>query len=193
MYLAVIESDLIPTIRSPKGAKGIWQFMPATARRYGLQVDRYVDERMNLEKATKAAIRYLQDAHERTGNWTLAAAAYNMGVARTKRTIESQKVRNYYQMHINEETSRYVFRILAAKLILENPQKYGYQIPDSEVYQKEEVKTVTVNSGIRDLVDWSKEQGITYYDLKRLNPWIINTRLPSGKFEIDVPKNSSNG
>lgn len=186
-YLAVIESDLIPTIRSPKGALGIWQFMPATGRRYGLRIDKYVDERMNLEKATAAAIRYLKDAHERVGNWTLAAAAYNMGVARTTRTKSEQSVDNYYQMHLNNETSRYIFRILAAKSIMDNPQEFGYSMPLEEVYVPPKTKTIVVTTGVSDLAKWSTERGFTYYDLKRLNPWIINRTLPRGKFEIEVP------
>ena len=186
-YLAVIESDLIPTIRSPKGALGIWQFMPATGRRYGLRIDKYVDERMNLEKSTAAAIRYLKEAHDRVGNWTLAAASYNMGVSRTTKTKSEQSVDNYYKMHLNNETSRYIFRILAAKSIMDNPSSFGYSMPNEEVYSLPKTKTIVVTTGVNDLAKWSTERGFTYYDLKRLNPWIINRTLPKGKFEIEVP------
>lgn len=187
IYLAAVESDLIPNIRSPKGAQGIWQFMPETARRYGLKVNKYVDERMHLEKSTKAAVKYLKDAKDRFGSWTVAAAAYNMGVVRTQRTINSQKVDDYYKMYLNSETARYVFRILAVKAILESPAKYGFHFPESEAYRNQKSKTVVVNKGINNVPDWAIGQGTTYYDVKRLNPWIINIRLPQGRYEITLP------
>lgn len=185
-YLAVIESDLLPTVQSPAGAKGIWQFLRSTAKKHGMRVDRYVDERMNLDLATRGAADYLKKAKERVGNWTLAAAAYNMGVARTQRTIQDQGVDDYYDMYINEETRRYVFRILAAKEILEYPERYGYNVPEWELYQPEPYIEIEVNRGINDLIKWSTQQGITYYDLKRLNPWLVNKRLPRGDYTIRV-------
>lgn len=187
IYLAAIESDLIPNIRSPKGALGLWQFMPSTAKSYRMRVDQYIDERMHTEKATRAAARYLKSAYEKFGTWTLAAAAYNMGFARTQKTIKEQKSNDYYKLYVNPETSRYVFRILAAKVIIENPELYGYYIPDSESYQKADIKKIEIKNGIMDLPEWSKQQGITYYDLKRYNPWIINKRLPRGNFILEIP------
>lgn len=187
IYLSTIESDLIPTIRSPKGALGLWQFIPTTARRYRLRVDKYVDERMHTKKATLAAIQYLKDAKKKFGSWTVAAAAYNMGFDRTKNTIKKQKTDNYYKMHLNPETSRYVFRILAAKAIIESPELYGYSIPKNEEYKKEGFRTIKVNKGIRDIASWADQIGTTYYDIKRLNPWIVNTRLPKGNFLIHIP------
>ncbi|TNE70892.1 lytic transglycosylase domain-containing protein [bacterium] len=187
IYLSVIESDLIPNIRSPKGALGLWQFMPGTAKNYRLRVDKYIDERMHTEKATRAAAKYLKSAYDKFGSWTLAAAAYNMGFSRTQSTIKDQKSDDYYKLFLNAETSRYVFRILAAKVIIENPQLYGYYLPQSEMYKKDDVKKITIQNGIMDLPEWVKQYDITYYDLKRYNPWIINKRLPRGKFTIDIP------
>lgn len=187
IYLSTIESDLIPNIRSPKGALGLWQFMPATAKAYRLKIDRYVDERMHTEKSTRAAIKYLKDSHSKLGSWTLAAAAYNMGLARTKRSVSEQKSDDYYKLYMNPETSRYVFRILAAKVIIENPELYGYYMPESEVYTYEQVKKVHIRAGIIDLPLWAQKNGITYYDLKRYNPWIINQSLPIGNFEVEIP------
>ena len=188
IYLSVIESDLIPTIRSPKGALGLWQFMPATGRRFGLKVNRYIDERMHVEKSTEAAIQFLKNAKEKTGSWTLASAAYNMGLARTLRTMESQKTDNYYKMYLNPETARYVFKILAAKVIIENPKRYGYSIPDDEVYRREPFKKVEVNGGITSMAEWADKRGFNYYDIKKLNPWIKGQRLPEGEFTVKLPK-----
>ncbi|MGM0588855.1 MAG: lytic transglycosylase domain-containing protein [Bacteroidota bacterium] len=188
VYLAVIESDLLPTIESPAGAKGIWQFMPSTARRYGLQVNNRIDERMNIEKATRAAIQYLKYAKKKTGSWTTASAAYNMGLARTISTIKNQQTDNYYKMYINDETSRYMFRILAAKVIIEDPERYGYQIPPEEVYTYEPYKEIEVTQGIDNLVDWAKGYETSYYDLKRLNPWILQRYLPQGGYTLKVPQ-----
>lgn len=188
IYLSAIESDLIPNIRSPKGALGLWQFMPETAKRYKLKVNKYIDERMHTEKATRAAVKYLSEAKEQFGSWTLAAAAYNMGFGRTSRTISEQKTRDYYKMFLNSETSRYVFRILAVKAILENPEIYGYYLPKSEVYKAENTKKVVVRTSIPSLPTWLKKYDLTYYDLKRLNPWVVNTSLPNGVYVFDMPQ-----
>jgi len=187
-YMAVIESDLLPTIESPVGAKGIWQFMPATARKYGLEVNRYVDERMNLEKATQAAIEFLKNSYQQLDSWTLAAASYNMGLARTKKTVKQQQTRDYYNLYMNSETSRFVFRILAAKVIIGNPGAYGYSMPDHEVYKSTPYREIKVKRGITDLVEWSKSQGFSYYKLKKLNPWILRKKLPVGSYKVRIPK-----
>jgi len=187
IYLSAIESDLIPTIRSPKGALGLWQFMPETAKRYRLTVNKYIDERMHTDKATRAAVRYLRESKEKFGSWTLAAASYNMGVSRTSRTISEQRTKNYYKLHINQETSRYVFRILAVKAILENPELYGYYIPKSESYKQEKTKKVVVRQSIPSLPVWLEKYKLTYYDLKRLNPWVVSTRLPKGVYTFELP------
>jgi hypothetical protein len=186
-YIAIAESDLMLAIKSPKGARGVWQFMPATAKRYNLRVDTRVDERMHIGKSTRAALDYLADNRAELGSWTMAAAAYNMGEARAARTQKEQRLRNFYKLYMNEETSRYIFRILAAKLLLTNPQQYGYDIPEKEIYPKENVRQIKVSGGVDNLVAWGLQHGTTYYDVKRLNPWIIGDRLPSGNFELVVP------
>jgi L-rhamnose mutarotase len=188
IYLATVESDLIPTIESPVGAKGIWQFMPYTAPSYNLRINKYIDERMHLEKATRAAAEYMKDSKEKFGSWTTAAAAYNMGNARTRRTIKNQRTDNYYDMYLNDETSRYMFRILAAKVIIENPERYGFSFPDDEHYRNEKTKDVLITKGISDIPKWAKKQGFTYYDVRRLNPWIINDQLPRGNYELKIPE-----
>jgi membrane-bound lytic murein transglycosylase D len=188
LYLAVIESDLLPTIESPVGAKGIWQFMPSTARRYGLRVDRRIDERMNVEKATRAAADFIKHAKEKTGSWTLACAAYNMGLARTLRTMQAQQSEDYYKLYMNDETSRYVFRILAAKVLIEQPKTYGYSLPKDEEYTYQPYEEVTVTNGVQNLVDWAQDRNTTYYDLKRMNPWILKRYLPRGSYTIRLPK-----
>ena len=187
-YMAVIESDLLPTIESPVGAKGIWQFMPATARRYGMEVNRYVDERMHLDKATRAAIAYLKKSYSKLDSWTLSAASYNMGLARTKRIVEQQQTTDYYNLYMNSETSRFVFRILAAKLIIDNPGVYGYSLPEHEAYKPISYREISVERGISNLVEWSKSQGFSYYMLKKLNPWILRKKLPAGSYKVRIPK-----
>lgn len=189
-YLAVIESKLENAV-SPAGARGVWQFMPATAKEYAMEVNDLVDERYHLEKSTEAACKYLLDAKQRFGSWTLAAASYNGGMAGINRQIERQKITtNYYDLLLTEETSRYVFRILALKEIMQNPEKYGYNIPANELYQPIATKTIEVNTGIENLADWANEQGINYKILKIHNPWLrdISLKNTSGKtYKIEIP------
>lgn len=186
-YLAVVESDLIPVLTSVRGARGLWQFMPETAREYGMVVNTKVDERMHLDKSTVAALKYLKNAYEKTGSWSMASAAYNMGLKRAMTHIDEQYTNDYYRMHMNQETARYVFKILAVKTILENPERFGYYIDDSEVYRNGAVKRVKVDGAISDVPKWATDQGTTYYDLRRNNPWIVGLSLPAGTYEIDVP------
>lgn len=190
-YLAIAESGLLD-VRSPAGAVGFWQFMPATAKEYGLEVNSFVDERYNLELTTKAAAKYLISAKEHFGNWTLAAAAYNAGRNGIGRQIVRQKVdNNYYDLLLNQETSRYIFRILAFKEIMSNPKEYGFHFKDSDLYHTIPVKKVKVTSTIEDLVDFAHEYGINYKILKIHNPWLRDTKLPnnSGKtYYIEIPE-----
>jgi len=186
-YLAVIESDLIPVLVSARGARGMWQFMPETAKEYGMRVTDSIDERMHLDKSTMAAFKYLKNAYDKTGSWAMASAAYNMGLARATTHIREQYTNDYYRMHMNQESARYVFKILAVKTIMENPEMYGYYVEGSEAYQNSNVKRVTVTSEISDLPKWAIEQGTTYYDLRRVNPWIVGRSLPVGRYGIDIP------
>jgi len=189
-YLAVIESKL-ENVTSPAGARGIWQFMPATAKEYGLELNDFVDERYHLTKSTEAACKYLLDAKKKFGYWTLAAASYNGGIQGIAKQIERQKIKNdYYDLLLNEETSRYVFRILALKEIMQNPEKYGYFIPMNQRYKPIATKTIEVNTTIENLADWANQEGINYKILKIYNPWLreISLTNKSGKtYLIEIP------
>ncbi len=181
-YLAVIESGL-DNVVSPAGAAGFWQLLKATGKEYGLEVTDEVDERYHLEKATEAACKYLREAYGTFGSWTLAAASYNMGMNGLARQLKRQKVDNYYDLLLNSETARYVFRILAVKEILTNSSKYGFVLRKQDLYQPTRTKELTVTSTIDNLPDFAKQHGTNYKILKYLNPWLRDTVLPnkSGK------------
>ncbi len=188
-YLCVIESSLT-NATSSAGAKGFWQFMPETAKEYKLEVSSTVDERYDVIKATEAACVYLKRAYAKFGNWTLVAAAYNRGMAGIDRQIQAQGVSDYYDMFLNEETSRYVFRILALKEIMKDPDKYGYVFPKDVLYRPIKTKKININTNIDNLQTWALEQGINFKILKLHNPWLIDTSLivPLGKtYEIEIP------
>lgn len=188
-YLAVIESSLINVV-SPAGARGVWQFMPSTAKEKGLEVTDEVDERYQLEKSTEAACLYLKDAKEKFGSWTLAAASYNGGMNGVQRQLESQGVTSYYDVLLNEETSRYVFRILALKEIMSNSAEYGFKLPKEGLYKKVQVKKIEVDSSIADFASFAKSQGINYKILKIHNPWLRDKKLDNPnkkKYIIEIP------
>ncbi|WP_159802208.1 lytic transglycosylase domain-containing protein [Flavobacterium sp. MK4S-17] len=188
-YLAVIESGLVNAV-SPAGARGVWQFMPETGKEYGMEINDIVDERYHLEKSTEAACKYLLSAKEKFGSWTLAAASYNGGVTGVNRQITFQGVDNYYDLLLTEETSRYVFRILALKEIMQHPLKYNFTLLPGDLYPLLPVKKVLVNSSIPDLAVFAKEQGINYKILKIHNPWLRDRKLDvaDGKvYTIEIP------
>jgi hypothetical protein len=188
-YLAVIESGLVNVV-SPAGAKGVWQFMPDTARDKGMEVNDAVDERYHLEKSTEAACQYLLAAKAKLGSWTLAAASYNGGLTGVNKQIEFQQVTNYYDLLLTDETARYVFRILALKEIMKNPALYGFTVAPEELYQLLPTKTITVDSTINDLAVFAKSQGINYKILKIHNPWLRDRKLPNPlrkKYELEIP------
>lgn len=189
-YLAVIESGLVNVV-SPAGARGIWQFMPETAKMYGLEVNNQVDERYHLQKSTEAACKYLLDAKKKYGNWTLAAASYNAGMQGIQNRLDQQKSFNYYDLHLGEETSRYVFRIIAMKEVMENSQKYGYRLSPQELYYQPSVETIKVTESIPSLVDFAIQNGMNYKELKLLNPWLREDKLivsNNKSYEIAVLK-----
>ncbi len=191
-YLALIESGLMNVI-SPANAAGYWQILPSTGRELGLEVNTEIDERYHVEKSTVAACKFLKDAYSRYNSWTLAAAAYNMGRAGLNRQLTNQKMTSYYDLWLNDETSRYVFRILAIKTIFENPQGHGFHFREQDLYPPLEYYTVTVNSTINDLVEFAHSHQITYKELRTLNPWLRRTSLPNrtGKeYEIKITKES---
>ncbi|HCK05260.1 MAG TPA: murein transglycosylase, partial [Flavobacteriaceae bacterium] len=160
-YLAVIESGL-QNVSSPAGAKGFWQFMRSTAKEFDLEVNANVDERFNLVLATQAAARYLKQARDEFGSWTLAAASYNAGRAGIRRELTRQGVSNYYDLLLNEETSRYVFRILAVKRLLEEPQQYGFQYNSDHLYQRIPTRKLKVDTVVHDFVAFAEKFGINY-------------------------------
>ena len=188
-YMPAIEGAFKNDI-SPKAAVGFWQFRKDAAKEFGLEVNRQIDERYDPIKSTKAASKYLRKAYEKFGDWTLVAASFNRGRAGIIRAMYNQKVDNYYDLMLNEETSRYVFRILAAKEIIEHPHRYGFQVSEDQLYNVEPVKYVTVDKSVDNWIDWSQEQGINYKLLKRHNPWIQSDRLTvsSGKqYLVAIP------
>lgn len=188
-YLAVIESTL-SNATSSAGARGFWQFMNGTAKDFDMEVTDYVDERYNLEIATQKACDYFIKAKQRFGSWTLAAASYNRGMAGVSRQLDLQMVDNYYDLFIAEETSRYVFRILALKEIMQNAEKYGFVLPENTLYQPIKTKKIAVDYNIDNLYQFAKDQGINYKILKLHNPWLRNTELKvtEGKtYYIEIP------
>lgn len=188
-YLAVIESGLVHAV-SPAGARGIWQFMPDTAREYKMEVSETVDERYHLERSTAAACEYFIKCRERLGSWTLAAAAYNGGQAGVTKQIDFQGVTNYYDLMLTEETARYVFRILALKEIMKNPAQYGFELQPEEQYHPIPVRQVEVDSSITNLARFAKMQGINYKILKIHNPWLRDRRLVNAsgkKYVLEIP------
>jgi membrane-bound lytic murein transglycosylase D len=188
-YLAVIESGLVNAV-SPAGARGIWQFMPETAREKGMEVNENVDERYHLEKSTEAACKYLINAKILLGSWTLAAASYNGGMSGITKQVDIQKVNSYYDLLLNEETSRYVFRILALKEIMKNPIKYGYNLKSENLYENLPIRTIEVDSTITDLANFAIGQGINYKILKIHNPWLREKFLSNKNkkvYTISIP------
>lgn len=176
MYLPLIESNLLNAV-SPKHAVGYWQILEDSGRELGLEISREVDERYDPLKATEAACKYLRRAYNKFQNWTIVAASYNRGMAGMQRALDDQKVDSYYDLYLNEETSRYVFRILAIKEIIRNPEKYGFFIRQKHLYKEEPLRYVEVNETIRDLVDFAKDHGTNYKLLKRHNPWLRQEKL----------------
>jgi hypothetical protein len=192
-YLAVIESAL-ENVRSPKGAKGFWQIMPGTAKEYGLEVNSNVDERYHIEKSTRVACAYLKKAKQRFGSWTLAAASYNRGMYATDRLLTKQLSENYYDLLLNSETSRYVFRILAIKEIMSNPRAYGFIFDAEDLYQPILVRKIGLDTAIGNIAQFAKEQSINYKILKIHNPWLIQNHLNNRSrkyYEISVPETGS--
>ena len=188
-YLAVAESGL-DNVTSHAGASGFWQFMKATGKEYGLEINNYVDERYNLELATKVAAQYLINSKELFGSWTNAAAAYNAGNAGITKQMKRQDATDYYSLLLNSETGRYVFRILAFKEILSNPEKYGFYVDQEDLYQAIPTKTIIIDTPVEDFAKFAKQQGINYKILKIHNPWLRDTYLKnaSGKaYSIKIP------
>ena len=189
-YLAVIESGLT-NARSPAGARGVWQILKGTGREYGLEVNTNVDERYHIEKATEVACKYLKKSKERFGSWTLAAAAYNAGNAGVNRRLQAQNVDSYYDLLLGEETGRYVFRIVALKEILNNPQKYGFNFREKDLYNIIPTYKVEVDTAVTDFAKFSEQFGINYKILKIHNPWLREPHLNNKsrkQYFIEIPE-----
>lgn len=188
-YLAAIEGGFMNDV-SPANAVGFWQIRKDAGKENGLEISKDVDERYDPIKSTEAACRYLNKAYKKFGNWTNVAASYNRGMSGLGRAIDNQQVDSYYDLMLNDETSRYVFRVLAIKEIFQNPKKYGFNINENHLYESEKLRYVTIESDIKDLVQFAKDQGINYKLLKRHNPWLRedNLNVRRGKsYQIAIP------
>ncbi|WP_247234303.1 lytic transglycosylase domain-containing protein [Telluribacter sp. SYSU D00476] len=170
LYLAVAESDLSPIAESAKAAVGFWQFLEPVAKEYGLEVNKYVDERRHLERSTEAASRYLSRLYRTFGSWTLSAAAYNGGPTAVNNNLRGQQVTSYYDLYLTPETYDYLFRILALKLLIENPERYGFSVPAPEYTAP--TQEIEVRQDV-NLVDLAKQYNMTYNQLKYFNPWLL--------------------
>ena len=175
-YIAVIESGFANVV-SPAGAAGPWQFLKATAISYGLEVSDEVDERYHMEKSTAAAARYLKDAYATHKDWALAAAAYNLGQAGVSKQLTRQQSQQYFDLQLPEETSRYVFRILAMKEIMRDPERYGYHLRKRDLYEPYSTRSVVVTTSVPDLATFAMKEGTDYRTLKLLNPWLRDSKL----------------
>lgn len=196
-YVAIAESGL-SNGTSPRGAKGFWQFMPASASEYGLRVSETIDQRCDPVQATEAACQYFRDSYRMFGNWSLVAASYNMGAPGLQRKLSAQRVANYYQLDLSRETSRYLFRIVALKTVLENPAKYGIRVPAARPASQPDFKTIEVTESIADLRAFAESTGADFDTFRMLNPWIsapylivldgesYTLRIPNGP--VDTPE-----
>lgn len=188
-YLAIAESGF-RNVTSSASAKGFWQFMKPAAMEMGLEISDEVDERLHLEKSTMAACAYVKQMYKRFGTWTNVAGAYNVGPTSFARSLAEQKETSYYDLNINEETSRYLFRIIAIKEIVKNPSDFGYYLEDEHKYQPQNLKDIKITSSIPSLTDFAHENGLTYRMLKFYNPWLLSSKLtvsPGKEYTIKVP------
>jgi hypothetical protein len=189
-YIPVIETGFL-NLTSPAGAVGFWQFMENTAKEYGLEVNAQVDERYHVEKSTQAACDYFNKLYRQLGNWTLVAAAYNMGLTGVRTQIARQRTSNYYDLVLNQETSRYIFRIVAMKEIMENPDEYGYRVRKKDMYPQIPTYSVKVDTAISDIALFAMRLKVNYKIVKTFNPWLREAYLEnkeSKPYYIQIPK-----
>ncbi len=189
-YLAVAESGL-REVCSYAGACGYWQFLKASGKEYGLEIGEQVDERYHIEKSSRAAAKYIKWLKKRYGTWTDAAAAYNTGPGNYSKQLDAQRGKSFYNMNLNEETSRYVFRLIAIKEIMSNPEAFGYYVYPEELYPAlDDYYEVEVNKTVNNWGDFAAEYGVTYRDIKRYNPWLRQGSLTvvSNKYKVRVPR-----
>ena len=191
LYLAVTESSMDYNAYSSAKAAGMWQLLAGTGRDYGLEVTDEVDERYDPEKSTVAACKYLKAAYKKYGHWPTVAASYNAGMGKITSELSKQRVDNSFDLYLVQETSRYVFRIIAYKLLMETPKRYGYRFSRKNLWQPVDYTTVDVTGSVASWIDWAKDKGLTYAQLREANPWIRSTKLTnaSGKtYKVRVPK-----
>ena len=186
-YLCVAESNM-ENVVSPAGATGFWQFMKPAGEKYGLEINSLVDERYDVWKSTEAACKYLKDSYDMFGSWILAAASYNMGTDGVELQMERQKAKDYFNLVLNSETSRFVARIVAIKYILQNPEVYGFDIKEDEKYKPLEYYEVKLDSSVSDFPDYAKSFGINYYILKMYNPWLRDNYLKNSSKKVYMIK-----
>lgn len=189
-YLSVTESGLENVI-SPAGAVGFWQFLEKTGKEYGLEINDEIDERYHYEKSTEAACKYLNDRYKSLNDWALVAASYNMGEAALNKQIERQKSNSYYDLLLNPETARYVYRILAYKIIMSNPTKYGFFLTENDLYQPIDFKNIELKKEVEHWADFAQKHKTNYKILKNLNPWLRSVSLENKKnntYIVKVPK-----
>jgi hypothetical protein len=192
-YLAVVESNL-ENVVSPAGATGYWQFIKSAATQYGLEVSDEVDERYDVGKSTLAACNYLNEAYKKFGNWTMCASSYNAGINGIEKWSGLQKAKNYWNLALGSETSRYVARIIAMKLIMENPSVYGYDLKQNDLYKPLKYKEVDLNTSVENFADYAATIGVNYKTLKLFNPWLRDTSLKNKNgvtYKIKIPEEGS--
>ena len=192
-YLCVTESTLL-NVTSPKNAVGFWQFKKDAAKRYGLEVNKEIDERYNVEKSTEAACKYFWEAYKKFNNWTLVAASFNMGITGISEQLIRQKTHNYYNIVLGEETSRYIPRIIAAKIMMQNPKKYGFDIKPEQLHKPFKTTDIIIKTSIKNWADFAKSYGLNYKTLKLYNPWLRESYLTNKKrktYKIKIPVKGS--
>ncbi|MDR2868306.1 MAG: lytic transglycosylase domain-containing protein [Bacteroidales bacterium] len=181
LYLCVAESSLEQVV-SPAKAAGFWQFMETTGKKYGLEIRDEMDERYDVEKSTRAACKYLKNNYKMLESWTLAAAGYNMGETGVKNALKQQSSNNYWDLYLNTETSRYIYRILAYKVVMENKELYHIDIAENQLHKPIPTRNIAIDTTINDLYLFAQQNSVTYRELKTLNPWLRSTKLTvSGK------------
>ena len=193
LYVAVTESSMDYNAYSSAKAAGTWQLLAGTGREYGLEVNDEVDERFDPEKSTVAACKYFKAAYKKYGHWPTVAASYNAGMQKLSNELSKQRVDNSFDLHLVQETSRYVFRVIAYKLVMESPKRYGYRFSRKNLWQPVDYTTVEVTGSVASWIDWAKGKGLTYAQLREANPWIRSTKLTnaSGKtYKVRIPKSS---
>ena len=192
-YLAVIESGLFNAV-SPSGATGFWQIMESVGKKYGLEINDEVDERYDVEKSTEAACSYFKESYNIFKNWTLTAASFNMGLNGVEKQLERQKTNNYYNLVLNEETSRYIARIIALKEILRTPERYGFYLSPDQLYKPLKSYNIKISDNIINIADFGVKYGINYKIIKLYNPWLRENSLVNKNhkiYSVKIPEKGS--